>query len=150
MSVLFEEIWRDFEGQFGGHLGKIWMNIGGMLEEQKMKNILHSVTLLTFWKITQTYKRTPSTPPHPTPPPPLKEREGQAPPPLWGGGVGWGGGGVRLYVCVFFRKNNKEVQSILFHVQVLSFPKILITTGGYQREVAIKESEGILSNTKES
>ena len=70
------------------------------------------VSLLIFRKITQTYKHT-SPPPHPLPPPP-KGGEGQAPPSLWGGRGegGGGGGGVCLYVCVIFRKMNRETVSI--------------------------------------
>ena len=77
--------------------------------------LILTVSLLIFWKITQTYKHTPP-PPHPLPPPPFppKEREGLAPPPFGGEGegVGWGGGGggVCLYVCVMFRNINREVE----------------------------------------
>ena len=52
----------------------------------------------------------PSPPPHPSPP---KGGRGKPLPLFEGGrgvGVGWGGGGVRLYVCVIFRKNNKELK----------------------------------------
>ena len=81
--------------------------------------MLLTVSLLMFRNITQTYKHTPPSP-HPIPSPPPAEGGRGKPLPLFGRkggeGVGWGGGGVRLYVCVMFRNINKEVVSNFFSI----------------------------------
>ena len=71
----------------------------------------------------------PLSPPHRTPSPlPPKGGERQAPPSLgaekgggggreWGG-VGWGRGGVCLYVCVMFRNSNRETMSKYIYIYI--------------------------------